>query len=440
MTVVLDGAGGLFTRIGAIYRWIKENRATAAGNASAGQWQYELADLYEEYVGAPNAVQAAIEQLQPSLVNATSTLEQFNAVLQAAAQATLIEMVAADSPLPEHTVAEALRVLIEQMAGATEDVAANTVTVTATAGSSNVGDGILISDDLDEYGRQLECALAEEIVFHRNPDFQQFTGRGEVSASSRLASNWPQGSGANFVVDVTDAQQDQGILVNGSFEEITANVPDGWSLITGSAGTHIKEETVTFLAGTKAIEFDGDGSNLTQIRQDIAGGVEARTPFAVGFFAKVDVVPAAGVLTIDLYDGTNVIQDDQGNNQSFTVSLPVLTTDWLGIGRLFRIADPKPENVYLRIRLSTALSNTTSLFLDNFTAVDAERSYAGGPFAAVIAGGTEFAADDTFGIDVANNRASVYQEAFEVLIGTPELGQIIPTDGSPTITNSLPTY
>lgn len=443
MTVVLDGAGGVLTRIGALYRWLEENRLTAAGNASAGQWQYELTDLYEEYAGAPNVVQAAIEGIQQNLASATSSIEQFNAQLQAAAQATLIEMVDADDPLPDRTVAEALRVLVEQMIANSESVAANTVSVTVTAGSSNVGDGILISDDLDEFGRQLECAIAEDIIFQRDPDIaSSFTARGEASATSRLASNWPLGSGASENVDVTDAQQDQGILVNGSFETFddVANVPDGWELITGTAGTHIKEEAVTFLAGTKAVEFDGDASNLTQIRQDIAASVDSRTPFAVGFFAKVDVVPAAGVLTIDLYDGTSVIQDDEGNNQSFTVSLPGLTTAWLGIGRLFRIADPKPDNVYLRIRLSTALSNTTSLFMDNFTAVEADRLYDGGPFAGMAAGATPFAEDDTFNIAVANDRASVYQEAVEVFFDSPALGELLPTDGSPTITNSLPTY
>jgi NAD(P)H-hydrate repair Nnr-like enzyme with NAD(P)H-hydrate epimerase domain len=440
MTVVLDGTGGILTRIGALYRWVEQIRLTAGGTGTAGRWPYELNDVFVKYEDAPNVIQAATDGLQQALLTTRSSVEQLNATLAQSAITTLIEMVDADDPLPSRTVEEALRRLIAQMQGATEDVAANTVSVTATAGGSNVGDGFMVADDLDEYGRQLENALAEDIVFNRNGSLQQFTGRGEVAASSRLAADWPLGSGCDQSVSAVNANADGGHVVNGSFEAFTANVPTGWDLITGTAGTHIKEEASTVFAGTKALEYDGDASNLTQIRQDIAAFVTARTPFYVGLFVKVDVTPAAGVLTIDLYDGTAVIQNDAGTNQSFTVDLTALTTAWEGVGAMFRIADPKPTNVWLRVRLTTALSNGTSLFMDNLTADDADRLYDGGPFVGLVAGATEFAADDTFVMQVTNNRSSVYQEAFDVFFDMAGKGLILPTDGSPSITNSLPTY
>lgn len=440
MSVTLDGAGGVFDRIGALYRMIVELRTTAAGTGSAGRWPYEINDLYVKVDDASNEIQESLANLPKSLLAAVSGVERLAAEAKAAAQTILIEMVNADDPLPSLTVAEALRVLIAQMEGATEHVAVNTVSATVTPGSGNVSDAVMLASVLDARGRQLENVLAEDVYCDRDATAQQMICRGEAAAASKIAMDWPLGSGASQSVVATDANAGVGVVSNGSFETFTvANTPDDWSIVAGSAGTEILEEATTVLKGSKSLEIVGAATN-TQIRQDIAASVSSRTPYAFNLFAKVDVVPAAGVLTVDLYDGTSVIQDDAGNNCSMTVDLTALTTSWSAHGAIWQIADPKPTNVYLRLRVSTALSVGSSLFIDQLAGIAATRLYSGGPYLAAFVGGTDLAIDDEFTIAIANNRTSKYQEACDVFFDTRESDLRIPTSGSPSITNSYPSY
>jgi hypothetical protein len=439
MSVTLDGTGGVFTRIGALYRWMVEVRAQAGGTGVAGRWPYELNDLFVKVEDAPNLVQQALDGIPDGLVTAQSGVVSLGEALKAAAQTILIEQVNADDNLPEKTVAEALRVLIEQVTTATRWVQGNTVTATVTDSATD-GDGTLICSVLDGRGRTLENVLAEDVICQRDETSQSFICRGEEAADSKLAVNWPQGSGANATVEVADAAVED-IVLNGHFNDFTVlNTPDDWSIMAGVAGTQILEETTNKLAGAKSLEFVGHAT-AAHIRQDITARVSAREPIAVNVFLKVDVVPAAGVLTIDLFDGTSVINDDAGTANTLAVTCSTLTTSWVAKNAFFRLPEPKPATVYLRVRLSTAVSVGSSLFIDQLAAVEATRLYDGGPYVAAFEGGTEFSADDVFMIAIANNRTGKHQEAFDVFFDTREDDVRIPTAGAGAIiANSYPTY
>lgn len=441
MTVLIDGTGGVFTRIGALYRFAEEIREVGAQTGTAGRWPYELNDLYVKVEDASNAVQAALADIPDAMANAVSGAEQLIAALRDAAQTILIEMVDADDPLPERTVEEALRVLIEQMTANTEHVQVNTVSASVTAGT-NDGDGTFVCSVLDGRGRQLENVLAEDVICQRDATSQQFECRGEAAADSKLAVNWPLGSGSSAsVTAVGTSEGNVGLLTNGTFETFTvANTPDDWTILAGSAGTQILSEAVNVLRGTGSLEFVGNATGAS-IRQEVTEQVSSRTPYGVCLFYKLSGDPAAGVLTLDLYDGSSVINDDAGNANTVAVTLPdVNDTNWHALSGMFRLPDPLPDNVYVRVRLSTALSVGTSVFIDQLAMVEATRLYAGGPYLACFAGGEDFAADDVFTIAIANNRTSLYQEAFDVFFDTLESDARLPTSGSPSITNTFPSY
>ena len=122
-----------------------------------------------------------------------------------------------------------------------------------------------------------------------------------------------------------------------------------------------------------------------------AGTVQPLTSYAVNLALKVDVVPAAGVLTIDLIDGnSNVIQDAQGNNNSFAVTLSGATTSWVFHSGVFRMPRALPAAMFLRIRLSTGLSSGSNLFIDHLAMGALTRLYNGGPGASDLQRQREF--------------------------------------------------
>lgn len=195
----------------------------------------------------------------------------------------------------------------------------------------------------------------------------------------------------------------------------------------------------------RSVELDSDGAELTTLNRLVT--LEALSQYAFNCFMKVDSVPAAGVLTVDLVDGIGgtVIADSQGTNNTFTIDATALTTSWVAKNGVFRTPKILPPVVYLRIRVSTAVSNTTSVFLDHAALVKMTSLYSGGPEVAIFSGNTDFTvgggqtAADYFTLAVTNNRAGEFQEWFERCFDMAAKGLILPsnTAGTETIDDAL---
>lgn len=198
--------------------------------------------------------------------------------------------------------------------------------------------------------------------------------------------------------------------------------------------------------GGKALEFDSDGAELTQIRQRITG-LKGLTAYAVSLWGRTDTAPAAGVVTIDLVNGAGtVIADAQGTNNSFTFNAAdVSDSAWEHLDSLvsgdpvFRLPEVVPDVVYFRIRITTAISNTSSLYLDAVQLAEMTELYPGGPLAAAFAGSTRLRTTDEFTITCANNYAGEFQKWFNRNFDMASLGLLLPSDtgGSETIADSL---
>ena len=104
-----------------------------------------------------------------------------------------------------------------------------------------------------------------------------------------------------------------------------------------------------------------------------------------------------------------------------------------------------PPLVYLRIRITTAVSVGTSIFLDHAALALMAPLYSGGPSAAIFSGKTAFTDaitqvdPDFFTITTTNDRAGEFQEWFNRLFGMSALGLILPSDtgGTETISDAL---
>jgi hypothetical protein len=186
----------------------------------------------------------------------------------------------------------------------------------------------------------------------------------------------------------------------------------------------------------RAVEFDSDGSQLTAIQQPVS--LKALTQHAVNLWALADVVPAAGVITVDLVDGIggSVIADQAGTNNSFTITCSALTTSFVAKNGVFRTPKILPATVYLRIRITTAISAGTSVFLDHCALEEMVELYKGGPFAKVFSGKTAFYKGDAqvlpdyFTLTSTNDYAGEIQTWMDRNFQMREKGLLLPSNSA----------
>lgn len=186
----------------------------------------------------------------------------------------------------------------------------------------------------------------------------------------------------------------------------------------------------------KAIEFDSDGSQLTTINRLVS--LQPLKQYAFNCFILADVVPAAGVITIDLVDGIggSVIADAQATNNSFTITCSGLSTSFAARNGAFRTPRVLPPIVYLRIRISTAVSGGTSIFIDHAALTEMSELYVGGPWAQIFSGSSPFTKGDTqitpdyFTIAAANNGVGLFQQYFERNFSMREKGLLLPSNAA----------
>lgn len=191
--------------------------------------------------------------------------------------------------------------------------------------------------------------------------------------------------------------------------------------------------------GARSLEFDSDGAEATAIYIPVS--VTAKTQYAAHLYAAVDVVPAAGVFTVDLVDGIggSVIADDQATNNSFTFNAADLTTTMASKSGAFRTPSVLPALVFLRIRASTAVSAGTSSFIDEVCLRPMTELYPGGPWAAAFSGRTQWDIADTGNLAIANDEGGAIHRWADRVFDLRENNLLLPTDsgGTETIADSL---
>lgn len=446
MAIDLDGGDGLFDRLGKLGHALNViNNWRGADTSTGGMLVKELNDAIDEYASASLALrQVAVDPILSALAKGQESMDVIVSAIQSAAKETLMEMADADSPLPSRSVENALRELITQMVANPDTVDANEPTIANTPGT-NSGNGAAVVSIVGGDGVTLQNALAEDIVCRCiNVDTatrETFRCLSEAKAKSKLAYQWPAGSGANKSIKSVQATDETYNLVpNGDLEDQAANIPTSWTLVTGTAGTHAVTESSTFYAGAKAYKFVGDGSNLTQVKASLTvTDLVSRQPYAINFFCRNSTNPAAGVLTVDFYDGSAVINDDAGTPNSFTVDLTSLGTSFVAKSGVFRLPSPMPTTVQLRFRLSTAITNTHTLYFDHIALQPMSQLYTGGPYLAFFGGSTDWGLDDSHATTVTNDYRGAFQQLFDRLFDMTALGLLLPsaTGGSETISDGL---
>lgn len=438
----------LFTRIGHHLGRINEVNAYRGTTLPAG-----VTTVEGDYVSTDlNLVDGINSQLTQAQGAETSIASYYRGL----ARSTVIQMVIEASPQSNKSLSTALNYVVAQMVAGSQTVQASAVAASVAAGS-NTGNAVCIATTKTASGLVAENLFAEVIAGVVTNDSQSggaTAGReglsfaGQFAVSDALSYLYPSGSGASQSLRAIAASSYNGSgtanqLANGDFETWTvANIPDGWHIGTGTAGTQVLQSTGTFYDGLSSLEFAGDASTLTSLYTalgtDTQAAVKPLTQYAVNGWMKVSAAPAAGVLTVALTDGSGtVINDAQGNANSFTVNLVTLGTTFVPVNGWFRTPRVLPSAVRLQFKLTTALSASKNLFIDRVSLASPAPFYSGGPTIAVFSGNANLISGDSFTVTTTST-PGLLQAGFDRLFGMKSLGLLLPSvASSPTISDSL---
>lgn len=383
-----------------------------------------------------------------------------------------------------------MQAIIALMVAGSVTVQSCTVTGSVAAYGSNKGNGVMVGTVLRGDGLIQQNAFAEVVNVSCTADSQTggvasgnetFTFAGQQAQPDVWAFNWPLGSGAAGTISAVDGSQSNAtgnLLANSGWDNYSgsnANYPDNWVISVGTAGTDVLKSTSTkYDSAAAALELVGGTTNNITLYQPFntatntangAGGTPTilapDTLYAWNFWIKADVVPASGVLAISLVDSTGtVINDDQGNANTLSITLSGLTTSFVAHNYTFRTPKQLPTAGYwLRIKATTVIPSGSNIFLDRgalaampdpsqgqpTTAGGGQMLYAGGPSVCIFSGSIPFAAGsvqgtvpDYFTDTVANNRGgasfgATFQTFIDRACGMRALGLLLPYSGSPSI-------
>jgi hypothetical protein len=443
-----------FERIGAIGGLIYDFNNFAATNAVTDT------NFISQYFTGDDL--AMIDGFQSQQSSAQSSLNGYPGYWQGVAATITNTMVLNSNPLltSTNTIAS-LQAIIYQMQQATQTLQTYNSSVTITP-TLIQGDGVCVGNVTTPDGLNCQMAFVENVTIACTQDEntssglignETFVGTGQVGYSA-IGYQYPGGSGSSVTTSAINADGNNSfgtLLYNGDFENWTANVPNDFEVVTGTAGTQILQGSVPY-TGTYNLQFVGDGSTLTQITQtfgtDTPATLAYATSYAVNCWIKCSATPAAGVLTISLVNGSGtVINNEQGTPNTITKALTGVSTTYIPFNGIFQLPQVVPSTVKLSIKLTTALSSAHTLDIDRLALGPVTTMYNGGPSFAIFSGSTNFYAGpnnstpgDYFTLAVANGRPSNNKTMLWLLDRLFSLKQnslIFPTSGSPTYADTL---
>lgn len=448
MALTYDGTGGLFTRLGALIymmdavRTHQANLKTLLANV---QGEYSSTDAYMIEVLAGN--------IDRRIAEAGGVLND----VRAAAERTIIEMCFAEAntsgaanTMRSRQITDALVWLIRQMDADSETLDGTTITKSsATYGATNVGNGrfvynfdapnILLGSTADWPNVRTETLEARCVHDAANGAISRgaevFEIRGQP-AYAPLDYRFPAGSGTlTRVVSVAAAVDAGGLyenqLTNSDFEDQTSNLPDQWAVVTGTAGTQFQTETGTFYRGARSIKLNA-GNGAFDIRQQLgaSGGTLGRLtpdrPYVIALAHKIDS-GCVGVIRISVKDGSgNIIDSGNFNN---TLTLTSSSTSWTITSVTLRSPRNIPQDTYLHIESTTALT-TAAAYIDEVILAELVPIAPGGQAVGMIAGSTDWRADDNGRFEFTNNNEGAFVRAFDRLFDMYGKGLSLPQDYS----------
>ncbi|WP_147274268.1 hypothetical protein [Bremerella cremea] len=346
---------------------------------------------------------------------------------------------------------EILRCVFQQMLTDSQTIQESSVSIgSVSAGSGNIGDGKVFTTDIldgisspgarsgitypsmyDYAGLKTELALPSEsmtLECTQADEAAEFSWKGEYPDPLGPYGLGPEGSGEiGTVREIHDTTES--ILTNPDFEDFTtANVPDGWDIVAGSAGTEIFENTnlADVSHGLKSLKYTATGGASIEISQSIsASSLTGKQRYLVSAQILADSGISSGTFLIQ-FEGTGYTAGSTEKIEIASASLPTAFDT-----NAFFVTMPAsiPSDFKLVIRWSGTPTSGKSVYIDDLGI--APVTYGGGIGLGIVRGPTLFGLGDRFTFSVSNTEG-VFQQAFREMFGIQ-----LPSSSSPTISDTL---
>lgn len=234
MALSYVGTNGIFTILGKAFYAHK-----TLGTVRSATVKQEVLDFVNAYKAKTNTTldfDRSVDAAAKAELSWRTAGDALAAALQRDCQGFLREVTKADSELVRDDLTAALQYLIDEMEADSYHVTDNTVSASYAAGGSNSATDLVLKVSVKNHlTRQSDTAIAEALevlctsggLAVDDAAAAVLRIRGERAARSKLAEDWPTGSGINKTIrPLTVADS---ILLNGGFEEADVDdTPNDW--------------------------------------------------------------------------------------------------------------------------------------------------------------------------------------------------------------------
>ena len=446
----------LFTRLGKLFGLAEAVRTHQADVES------KLAGIVGEY---SNADTHWIGRIVNALERNKNEAGRIFNDIQAVANKTLIEtfdedlITANGGGLDEKNIKLALEELRRQMISQDKQISRATQSIGATSAVDGTGNGTMVvtalapiaeaSATVTPYFQSAKKELIRATCVRDARSgiaasmSEEFLVQGQ-RRESRQSADWPKGSGLKKHIKVTSPKIDDGnrpgvnVLRNSDFEEWTSNVPDSWTLVTGSAGTHVVKDSTYEATGTNCLRLDNDGSTLITIKQPLddpsgsLGRIHPDKAYVLSASVRRVGTLSAGVLAITIKDsGGTILNNGSALHEcSLSVAHGDLTTGHVRKNSMFITPLNIGSGAYVEIKTTTAFTNGTDVIVDDLVLTEMHRPIAGGVAFAILPGSTDFVYNDQMTVAVANDYGGEFAREFDRFFDTERYGIALPDGAS----------
>ncbi len=416
----------LFTRLG---RFVSEanlwttRQGTLLLNAGVG-----ADSILDQFNDARDLVDGVLPLYQSAAGSMRSWINTLNKEAM-----TFVSSLQGELNAPSTNPSVLLPILRERMVLDSQTIKANTVSAPASSPVAGIiGSGAVVMSRLTPYGSNDETAISEVLRVRCTQDAWNGSSSGSEVFSivgqpkqSPEEGYLPRGSGVGPNVRPTSASN---LVSGGNFNSFSSNVPTGWTVTAGAAGTTILQSTTVLDAYSSSLEYKSNGATATiRLKGVISGSVRTSTVYAV----TVRVRRSGGSWTSGASVKVSVRGTGLSDQDVVSVDPSALTASFASYTLFFVTPGSIPDDYRIDVEWTTATGNSgKSVYFSGLNLV--EPVVHNGTQFIITRGVTDFTVGDEFVITTSNDYAGKFQTWFGRFYGIQ-----LPSSGSPTISDSL---